>query len=263
MKYSFIIPTYNRAYILQNAINSILQQIGTHEFEILICDDGSKDNTQELIASVKNPKIQYLYQENRGPAVARNMGLENSKGTWIVYLDSDNTLMPEYLNTIEKYLAQNPGMLYAIPRQRRIIEIYDGANLTETKDYSLESQTQTSMLDFYQRRSNSDTNGFIHHRKFIDQGCRWDKNIAGPEDWEFFMQLAEKAPSGFVFIQDTITQYVRRLGKESDSIISNQTYEKWSHSYEYIYQKHKNSTLMLGQTWYPPKKEDFDSYKLF
>lgn len=263
MKYSFIIPTYNRAYILPKAIESILNQNGKHDFEILVCDDGSKDDTKELVTSFNSSKIKYLHQINQGPAVARNMGLEQASGEWISYLDSDNTLMPNYLDTIEKYLEENPQMLYAIPRQKRIIEIYDGENLVEKKDYTLESQTQTSMIDFYQRRSNADTNGLIHHRKFIEQGCQWDRNLTGPEDWEFFMQLSEKAPEGFVFIPEMITQYVRKLGQESDSLISNQTYEKWIHAYEYIYQKHHESQLMQGQNWYPPKKEDFDAYKFF
>ncbi len=260
MKYSFIIPTYNRAYILPKAIESILNQNGKHDFEILICDDGSKDNTRELIASFQNPNIKYFYQENQGPSVARNTGLENSTGDWIVYLDSDNTLMPNYLDTVEKYLNQNPQALYAIPRQKRIIEIYDGEKLLETKDVTADSQTATSMLDYYQRRSNSDTNGFLHSRIFINRGCQWDKNIMGREDWEFFMQIAEIKSEGFIFIPETIVIYERRLGTGSDGIISNQTFEKWRKDYEYIYEKHKNSPLMQGQEWYPPKKEDFAKF---
>lgn len=260
MSYTFIIPTYNRAYIISKAIESILNQQGEHAFEILICDDGSKDNTKELIEKINNPKVKYLYQENQGPSVARNMGLENASGEWIAYLDSDNTLMPEYLNTVAKYIRANPKVLYMIPCQKRIIETYNGENLIETKDATDDSQTQTSMLDFYQRRSNSDTNGFIHHRIFIDEGCHWDKNLMGPEDWDFFMQLAEKKPEGFLFIQEIITQYIRKLGKESDGIISNQTYEKWTKAYEYIYEKHKNSPLMQGQNWYPLKVEDFNKF---
>ena len=72
--------------------------------------------------------------------------------------------MPEYLDTVDKYIKENPKILYAIPHQKRIVEIYAGDKLIETKDLTETSQENTSMQDYYQGRSNSDTNGFLHHR---------------------------------------------------------------------------------------------------
>ncbi len=121
MKYSFIIPTWNREYILAKAVDSILNQKGKHDFEILICDDGSADGTRKLMENFNNPRIKCLYQEHEGPCIARNKCLEKAEGEWIVYIDDDNTLMPEYLSVVEKNLNENPNTLYIIPRQERII----------------------------------------------------------------------------------------------------------------------------------------------
>src|SRR4051812_39588356 len=94
-------PTFNRAYILPVAIKSVLEQ--THEnWEMLIIDDGSTDATEKLIADFDEPRIRYFRQENQGPWVARNRGLELSKGAWITFLDSDNEFLPR---CIERCLA--------------------------------------------------------------------------------------------------------------------------------------------------------------
>lgn len=86
MKISVVIPTFNRAFCIERAINSVLMQ-SYCPFEIIVCDDGSTDNTHDLIA--KFP-IRYLFQENQGVSAARNLGVKASRGEWIAFLDSDD-----------------------------------------------------------------------------------------------------------------------------------------------------------------------------
>lgn len=85
---SVIIPTFNRATWLTSAIESILNQ-SYQNFELLVVDDGSTDNTREIIAQYSG-KIDYFYQTNRGPAAARNLGIKNAQGKTICFLDSDD-----------------------------------------------------------------------------------------------------------------------------------------------------------------------------
>lgn len=89
-KVSVVIPSYNCAQYLSRAINSVLQQSYSN-FEIIIVDDGSTDNTGEIIASYNtNEKIKYFYQSNGGVSTARNAGIRNSSGEYIAFLDADD-----------------------------------------------------------------------------------------------------------------------------------------------------------------------------
>src|SRR5215212_9690625 len=88
---SVVIPCYNQAHFLSEAIESVLAQ--THpNFEIIVVDDGSTDNTSEVAA--RYPGVRHIRQDNQGLAAARNTGLRESKGTCLVFLDADDRLLP-------------------------------------------------------------------------------------------------------------------------------------------------------------------------
>jgi glycosyltransferase involved in cell wall biosynthesis len=92
---SVIVPTYNRAYCICRTIDGVLQQ--THQnWELVVVDDGSKDNTAELIASKygDEPRVRYLYQPNAGVSAARNTGINAAHGNFVAFLDSDDVWRP-------------------------------------------------------------------------------------------------------------------------------------------------------------------------
>ena len=93
---SVVIPTFNRRDRLLEAIDSVLQQVG-HSIEIIIVDDGSTDGTKNAIDKLDN-KVRYFYQSNQGQSVARNLGIEKSKGEYIAFLDSDDLWLAGKLN---------------------------------------------------------------------------------------------------------------------------------------------------------------------
>ena len=92
---SVIIPAYNQARFLGEAIKSVLSQT-YHNFEIIVVDDGSTDDTP-LVASQFAGRINYFRQENQGLASSRNTGIRNSSGHFIALLDSDDQWLPNYL----------------------------------------------------------------------------------------------------------------------------------------------------------------------
>lgn len=96
--FSIIIPTYNRADKLIKALESLVAQTYKN-FEVIVCDDGSTDNTAEVINSFSDKlPITYIWEENwGGPARPRNNGIKASKGDWICFLDSDDFCYPEKL----------------------------------------------------------------------------------------------------------------------------------------------------------------------
>src|SRR3972149_7654217 len=85
---SVIIPTYNRANFLTEAINSVLSQT-YRNFELIVVNDGSQDNTEEILKKYVG-KIKYFYQENNGVSSARNKGIDNSEGEFLCFLVSDD-----------------------------------------------------------------------------------------------------------------------------------------------------------------------------
>ena len=103
-KISVIIPTYNRGNLIENTIKGVINQTYT-DWELLIVDDGSTDNTKEIVGEfIKNDKrIKYFYEENSGcPSVPRNLGIEKASGEYVAFLDSDDEWFPTKL---EKQLA--------------------------------------------------------------------------------------------------------------------------------------------------------------
>jgi glycosyltransferase involved in cell wall biosynthesis len=108
MKVSVVIPTYNRAYIIRDALESALAQ--THkDYEIIIVDDGSTDNTRELVESYGNAKIRYVrHEQNRGCSAACNTGIAEARGELVGFLDSDDCWKPDYLERQVGFFLRHP-----------------------------------------------------------------------------------------------------------------------------------------------------------
>jgi len=110
---SIILATFNREKYLREAIVSALEQT-YHDFELIVIDDGSTDNTKKMISAFRDPRLIYVYQENKGRSIARNVALNMAKGQYIAFLDSDDLYLPEKLALQVQYLDSNPhvGMIY-------------------------------------------------------------------------------------------------------------------------------------------------------
>ncbi len=111
---SVIIPTYNRAPVLKEAINSVLQQTYKN-LEIIVIDDGSKDDTENIINDFNDKRIIYIRQDHKGAPSAKNEGIQNSKGKYIAFLDSDDIWLPQKIKSqlsVFKNSKFNPGVVY-------------------------------------------------------------------------------------------------------------------------------------------------------
>jgi glycosyltransferase involved in cell wall biosynthesis len=112
---SIILPTYNRAKFLPQAFESIRSQQFS-DWELIVVDDGSTDNTRELVAELCRgwpQRVCYVYQENQGAYGARNIGLDLAAGENIAFFDSDDVWLPEYLSELVKGLRANPEVDWA------------------------------------------------------------------------------------------------------------------------------------------------------
>ncbi len=137
-KVSVIIPTYNRASYLKEAVQSVLDQT-YRNFELIIVDDGSTDNTEEVVASFTDDRIRYIKKNNEGHAgKTRNVGLENARGEYIAFLDDDDVWLPEKLELQIKTMMEHPEFkasytLYSIvgTGEQRKIHMHPKQNLQQ------------------------------------------------------------------------------------------------------------------------------------
>jgi glycosyltransferase involved in cell wall biosynthesis len=107
--FSIVIPLYNKARYIERAINSILRQT-VQDFEILVVDDVSTDNSIEVVRSITDSRIRLIQQEtNRGVSAARNRGIAEAKFEWVAFLDADDEWKSEYLQTIQNLQDKYPG----------------------------------------------------------------------------------------------------------------------------------------------------------
>lgn len=107
MKVSVVIPTYNRVSLLVKAIESVIKQTYP-AFEILICDDGSTDNSKELVLRFDSQIVKWIdCGKNGRPAIPRNIGIKQAKGDWVAFLDSDDEWLPNKLEHQIKALEQS------------------------------------------------------------------------------------------------------------------------------------------------------------
>ena len=107
--FSVIIPTYNRRHLFDIALKSVLNQT-YKDFEVIVVDDGSTDQTNEVINNFNDARIKYLYQENHGVSHARNRGLEISRGKFIAFLDSDDRWVPQKLGRAKEFIDRYPDI---------------------------------------------------------------------------------------------------------------------------------------------------------
>lgn len=105
---SVVVPAYNAEQYIEDALTSIFAQTYT-DFEVIVVDDGSTDNTREIVNTFNDPRLRYVYQKNAGPSVARNTGINLSRSEYIAFLDADDQWEPQFLEQMLAVLEEDPS----------------------------------------------------------------------------------------------------------------------------------------------------------
>lgn len=183
---SIIIPTFNRCKTLKRALDSIVKQTYS-EYEIIIIDDGSTDETTEMIQKFF-PEVKYFYQTNSGVSAARNKGLTFAKGNWIAFLDSDDEWLPEKLESQINAIKSMPD--YKICHTEEIW-IRNGIQVNQMKKHK-----KTGGWIFRQCLplcAMSPSSILIHHSVFDDIGF-FDTTLPACEDYDMWLRITAKYP---------------------------------------------------------------------
>ncbi|MFN8607335.1 MAG: glycosyltransferase family A protein [Vulcanimicrobiota bacterium] len=112
MNFSVIIATYNRRELLLRVLQALSEQtLPASRFEVVVVDDGSSDDTAQALARLEYPWLRHFNQSNRGPAAARNLGLKQAQGDWVVMTDDDTLPQPDWLEQLEHAIQTHPDWL--------------------------------------------------------------------------------------------------------------------------------------------------------
>jgi FkbM family methyltransferase len=107
MRFSVVIPLFNKARFIRRSLDSVLKQT-LEKYEVIVVDDGSTDGGPDIVAQYDDHRIHLIQQENRGVSAARNRGIAESQGEWISFLDADDAWKPHYLQSIEALAEEYP-----------------------------------------------------------------------------------------------------------------------------------------------------------
>jgi len=190
MLISVIIPTHNRAWVLKEAVESVLNQT-TRDFELIVVDDGSTDETQDLLKQFGD-KIKVIHQENRGVSAARNVGITASSGDWIAFLDSDDFWKPTKLEKQMKWLKAHPQVSICHTDE---IWIRDGVRVNPMKKHAKPTGwIFEKCLPFCVVSPSS----VMIHKSLFDVFGFFDEALPVCEDYDLWLRFSAKIPFGFV-----------------------------------------------------------------
>ena len=197
---SIIMPTFNRAHILGRSINSVINQT-YHDWELLLVDDASSDNTSEIILSYNDNRIKYYtHSRNMGGNAARNTGLRHARGNYIAFLDSDDEWMPTKL---ERQLA------IIDDRESEAGVIYTGFSYINGNN---------QVIKKFVPKVNGNIRPDIFHKNYIGtlstllalkecfRECGgFDETLPSCQDWDLYIRISEKYK--FVGIKETMVLF--------------------------------------------------------
>ncbi|MGA1843686.1 MAG: glycosyltransferase family 2 protein [bacterium] len=185
-KVSCIIPTYNRASCLSQAIDSVLAQ-DYEDLDLLVVDDGSTDHTSSILEGY-GQRIHAFHQSHKGVSSARNLGLEKSKGEYIAYLDSDDVWLPRKISIQARFLDRNPDYPLCYTEEiwyRNGIRVNPGKR---HRKYSGRIFTQCLPLCIISPSS------AMMRKKILEEASGFDEDLPAAEDYALWLRITACHP---------------------------------------------------------------------
>jgi len=192
---SIIIPTYNRADLVSQAMNSIHASVTEAiDYEILLVDDGSCEEQAQQLSLLAQSQINCRYirlKENAGPQVARNTGMDAATGQFVKFLDSDDVLLPGALrDEFADIQASNADVLVSGWVRSPLAGDLSGTSGTMIFPPVYAGNPYDAILD----RFGAPVSAILYRRQFVDD-VRWDEALTHPDDWFFLVKVLLKKPN--------------------------------------------------------------------
>jgi len=223
--FSVVIPTYNRAHSIANAIDSVLKQ-SFQDFEIIIVDDASTDHTKEIVAKIDDNRVHYfLNSKNQERCVSRNIGIEKSKGEYICFLDSDDYHLPEHLEKLYVFI-QSKQDKEAFFFTNAWDETEEGVRSERNCPLVEELETEVNLYKYFLRYTVNPQRWCVHRSIF--EKVKFDPEVTICEDMDTSLRIVNE---GFPVYQlnERTTVYVAA----ADSFTHGDT-QKWEKELFYL-----------------------------
>lgn len=191
---SVIIPTYNRATLVKEAIQSVLDQdffLQQQPKEVYVIDDGSTDNTRETVA-IFGDQVRYQFQEHKGVSAARNLGLKLTQGEYVAYLDSDDLWKKNKLSVQMNYMQAHPEARVCCTEE---IWIRHGVFVNPGKKHQKYSGW---VFDKFLSLCLLSLSSALFRRKMFDEIGDFDENLPACEDYDLGLRMAARYPIHFI-----------------------------------------------------------------
>lgn len=199
---SVIVPCYNLGKFLPEALNSLIEQTFS-DWECVIVDDGSTDNTKSIALEYvrKDSRFIYYYKENEGVCIAKNFAISKSKGKYILPLDSDDLIEPEYIEEAVSILDNNSDI-----RLVYCDGIFFGekSGLIDNADYSFELLLYSNLIH---------NSALFYKKDFDDTGGYSLEMKDGLEDWEFWINLLKGEKKTFKIPKPYLRYRIRSVSR--------------------------------------------------
>lgn len=210
--FSIIIPTYNRANRILNTLDSVLKQ-DFSSYEIIVVDDGSTDNTEQIIFELLNPSIKYFKTENFGVAHARNYGIKKALGKYVGFLDSDDLMEKNHLQTAYNFINDKNE-----PDAVHLNFLWGKEDRLVTKKNVLPLKLPNDIF----KRCSLHVNCVFIKRTIVNENLfNESKELMFVEDWDFFIKLSIRFK---IYLLDKSTIY---LIDHEDRNMRNFNENKW------------------------------------
>ncbi|GAB2775960.1 glycosyltransferase involved in cell wall biosynthesis [Hymenobacter luteus] len=182
--FSIVVPCYNRADIIPETVQAILRQ-KYQDFELILVDDGSRDNLRDVVASIKDPRVHYYYKQNGERGAARNYGAQRAQGQYINFFDSDDEMYPNHLQVVRDFLDQH-GLVEVVHTG---YERLDEQNRVISEVCEFAGSTNEALLHDNPLACNT---VFVRRDIALANPFEEDRRLASAEDWELWLRLASK-----------------------------------------------------------------------
>ena len=186
MKFSVIVPTYNREEYIIKCIDSVLDQTYT-KFEVIIVDDGSTDNTEKLVKKYQDKRIKYFKNKNHGIGYSRNFGINKATGDYILFLDSDDYLDENMLEEVSKQIDNHDILIFNYK------EIFESDNHILLNSFDkFDNYTLKDHPELINRINLGPCNKVFNSKLFNDKENRFPEDIKY-EDFPLIIKLFKEA----------------------------------------------------------------------
>ncbi len=211
-KVSVIIPTYNRENLIERSVRSVLNQ--TYEnLEVIVVDDGSTDNTEEVVKSIRDERIIYFKQKNGGAAMARNTGVTLATADYIAFHDSDDVWREDKLLKQMQFLKDNPeyGMVYSNFKFHRL----DGNSYSVPEDIKPIGQLSGDIFLTVLINNTVGAPTMVIRKELFEEIGGFNEALSCLEDWDFAIRFAENFYVGYID-EDLMDAYQQTNGVSSN-----------------------------------------------